>query len=229
MKRTLLVSLALTILSAAGAQAADKSLIDYFLPMEPQGPLVSQGIWGAPNVLPRDINNGLEDPQLKNWCYWDGRIVKDDEGKFHIYASRWDQKFSHADGWKNNSKATHAVSDHIMGPYKDLGMIWPDWHDGLGHNVIGLRMHDGRYAVVCSDRTPGDVFVSKSPYGPFEHLGEIQVDANGIDIGLARYQNKEKPAYGNMSNVTLIPLHRWHDQRLDLHRASDGLCRSRER
>lgn len=29
-----------------------KSLVDYFLPMEPRGPLVSEGIWGHPNVLP---------------------------------------------------------------------------------------------------------------------------------------------------------------------------------
>ena len=185
--------------------AGKKSLKDYFLPMEPQGPLVSNGIWGAENVLPRDIRNGLEDPQLKNWCYWDGRIVKDDEGKYHIFSSRWNQKFSHAQGWKENSRATHAVSDHIMGPYVDQGMIWPDWNGGLGHNVIGLRMHDGRYAVVSSDRTPGDVFVSDSPYGPFKHLGEIQVDPNGFEMSLARYSNPKMPAFGHMSNVTLIP------------------------
>lgn len=42
-----------------------KTLIDYFLPMEPQGPLVSKGVWGDSNVLPRDIHNGLEDARLE--------------------------------------------------------------------------------------------------------------------------------------------------------------------
>ena len=51
-----------------------KTLIDYFLPMEPRGPLVSEGVWGDPNVLPRDIHNGLEDARLENWCYWDGKF-----------------------------------------------------------------------------------------------------------------------------------------------------------
>ena len=193
---TLLLALAF----AGAALAEERSLIDYFLPMEPQGPLVSEGIWGAPNVLPRDIENGLEDPKLDNWCYWDGRIVKSDDGRYHIYASRWNQSFSHAQGWKEQSKAIHAVSDNIMGPYQDKGMIWPDWHDGLGHNVIGLRMHDGRYAVVASDRTPGDIFVSDSPDGPFEHFGEIQVDPNGFPISLARYNN---PPH-HMSNVKVL-------------------------
>ena len=195
MKRILLTAGILAI--AAGARAIN--LVDYFLPMEPQGEMVSEGIWGDPNVLPRDINNGLEDPDISDWCYWDGKIVKDDEGKFHIYASRWDQSMSHSKGWHEGSRAMHAVSDDIMGPYKDLGMVYPDWMGGLGHNVIGMRMHDGRYAVVTSEVTTGEVFAAESPYGPFELLGQIQWDANGFDEGLCRY-NKN----GRMSNVKIL-------------------------
>ena len=99
----------------------EKSLVDFFLPMEPQSELVYEGIWGEENVLPRDTANGLEDATLKNWCYWDGRIVKDDEGKFHLYASRWHHSFPHSRGWKEDSKGVHAVADNIMGPYRDLG------------------------------------------------------------------------------------------------------------
>jgi len=57
----------------------ERSLVDFFLPMNPQSELVSEGIWGDPNVLPRDTANGLEDALMKNWCYWDGSIVKDDD------------------------------------------------------------------------------------------------------------------------------------------------------
>ncbi|MDF7826706.1 hypothetical protein P4B35_21935 [Pontiellaceae bacterium B12227] len=184
---------------AASAQTKQKTLVDYFLPMEPQGPLVSEGIWGDTNVLPRDINNGLEDSTLANWCYWDGRIVKDDIGKFHIYASRWPQTMSHSEGWHEGSKGMHAVSDDIMGPYEDQGLVYPQWRGGMGHNVIGLRMHDGRYAVVTSEITTGEVFAAESPDGPFELLGQIKWDANGFDPGLCRY-NKN----GRMSNVKIL-------------------------
>lgn len=172
----------------------------YILPMQPQGPLVSEGIWGE-DILPRDPKNGLEDPALKNWCYWDGSIVKDDDGKYHMYASRWTQSVTHSQGWHDHSKGIHAVSDDVMGPYKDMGMTWPDWNEGLGHNVIGLRMFDGRYAAVTSDRTRGEVFVSEGPNGPFKLLGEIKVDFNGFNPGLARYDG----GTGNMSNVMIIP------------------------
>ncbi|GAA3615143.1 hypothetical protein Q4Q39_02155 [Flavivirga amylovorans] len=182
-----------------------KSLVDFFLPMEPQGELISEGIWGAENVLPRDVKNGLEDPKLEKWCYWDGRIVKDDAGKYHMYASKWNQSYNHSDGWHIGSKGMHAVSDNIMGPYEDKGLTWPNWKDGIGHNVIGLRMHDDRYAVVTSELTPGEIFVSDNPNGPFELLGPIKVeDPNGFGMGLARYSNPEQPHYGNMSNVKVM-------------------------
>jgi len=177
-----------------------KSLVDYFLPMKPQGPLVSAGIWGNDNVLPRDIRNGLEDPDLNEWCYWDGRIVEDDEGRYHMYASRWSQSFPHSTGWKQNSKGIHAVSENIMGPYEDKGLLWPDWQEGVGHNVMGLRLRDGRYAAVSSEITPGDVFVSDSPDGPFRHLGQIKVNPSGFHPGLAAYQGGK----GNMANVKIL-------------------------
>ncbi len=179
--------------------SAQKSLVDFFLPMEPQAALVSKDIWGDSNVLPRDTHNGLEDATLKKWCYWDGQIVKDNKGKYHIYASRWDQSFPHSKGWTEDSKGVHAVSDNIMGPYVDKGLIWPHWQEGKGHNVMGLRMKNGNYAAVSSEITPGDVFVSKSPEGPFRYLGAIQIDYNGYKASNVRYNFN-----GFMSNVKIL-------------------------
>ena len=78
-----------------GAQAGkEKTLIDYFQPMPIRGEL-SKEAWGAPGVLPRDQKNGLEDPTIKKWCYWDGQIIKGPDGKYHMFASRWDQAKGH--------------------------------------------------------------------------------------------------------------------------------------
>ncbi|WP_162030856.1 MULTISPECIES: glycoside hydrolase family protein [unclassified Lentimonas] len=181
----------------------DSNFRKYILPMtRQQGPIYDK-VFGVDELTGRDPNNGLEDQTLQNWCYWDGSIVKDDAGKYHMYASRWDQAQAHGTGWKDHSKGIHAVSDNVMGPYIDQGMTWPDWNDGLGHNVIGLRMFDGRYAMVTSDRTPGDVFVSDGPSGPFKFHGEIKWEANGFNPGLAAYEGGK----GYMSNVMIIPRH----------------------
>ena len=76
----------------ASSEAPKKSMADYYLPMPPVAPLVSEGIWGAQNVLPRDVKNGLEH---HDYCYWDGKIVKSDDGRYHLYCSRWDQSYNH--------------------------------------------------------------------------------------------------------------------------------------
>jgi hypothetical protein len=150
------------------ASAADKTFIDYFLPIPFHGRLAADA-WGAPKVLPRDPQNGLEDPSIKQWCYWDGQIIKVPDGKYHMFASRWDQSRGHS-GW-SGSVAVHAVSDNPTGPYVDMGLVWPENQGGKGHNVTALVLPDGRYAVVVSETRPGDVFVSRSLDGPWEQPG----------------------------------------------------------
>src|SRR6476659_4489553 len=88
-----IAALALVTSTAAGAP---HPLIKYFQPMPIVGKL-STTVWGASTVGPRDPANGLEDSgssggvgarQETNF-YWDGKIVKGEDGKFHLYASRW--------------------------------------------------------------------------------------------------------------------------------------------
>ena len=189
MKRIIQIGVALTFAIGTSSPAANKTLIDYFLPMPVQGSLVSN-VWGAPGVFPRDPQNGLEDTTMTEWCYWDGKIIKGPEGKYHLFASRWDQGKGH-NGWFS-SLAVSAISDNVMGRYTDQGPCWPDNQGGKGHNVTALKLPDGRYAVVVSETRPGDVFVSKSLDGPWEHLGVITVATN------------EFSKLGRMSNVSVM-------------------------
>lgn len=176
------------VLSAAAA-ADEKTLIDYFRPMPIQGELTSK-VWGASGVLPRDPQNGLDDPEMSSWSYWDGQLIKAPDGRFHMFASRWDQALGHH-GW-TRSMAVRAVSDNPVGPYTDQGLCWPSDQGGKGHNVTALKLPDGRCAVVVSETRPGDVFVADSPEGPWNHLGRLQV-AGG-----------EHSALGRMSNVSIM-------------------------
>jgi len=183
------VVLACTSAGQGTNSAPAKTFIDYFLPTPITHPL-SRDAWGAAGVGPRDTGNGLEDPSMSQWNYWDGKIIKAPDGKYHLFASRWDQAKGHR-GW-GNSKAVHAVSDSVTGPYIDKGLCWPDDEGGKGHNVTALTLPDGRYAVVVSETRPGDVFVSSSLDGPWQHLGAIQVAKN------------EFSDLGRMSNVSVM-------------------------
>lgn len=170
----------LGVLAAAAAPSATAgSLIDYFLPIPVGKPLTSSG-WGASNVQPRDQDNGLEDKTNKTWSYWDGRILKDGNGKYHMYASRWSQSAGH-NGWFG-SNCVHAVGDSIRGPYVDKGLCYSD-ANGQGHNVMVSQLKDGKYFVLVSEtRRPAIVYTSSSLDGPWTKSGTVSCDANGVNV-----------------------------------------------
>lgn len=111
--------------------------MDRFLPMPVQGPLTSE-TWGAENVKPRYIDNGLEDSE---WSYWGGNALLGDDGKYHLYVCRWreDSRRGHME-WPR-SHVVHAVADNSFGPYKAKDVLGP------GHNPEVFQLKDGRYVV----------------------------------------------------------------------------------
>ena len=179
--------------------------IDYFRPIPVHDPL-STTVWGTATVGPRDPANGLEDPGMKEWNYWDGKILRGPNGKYYLFGSRWDQATGHR-GW-SNSKAIEAVSDTLLGPYHDTGLVWPDNQGGKGHNVTALELADHSYAVVVSETRNGDIFKAKSITGPFTYLGPITVNQEAFNSLHTAADAKSlhipnpKPWHG--SNVSLI-------------------------
>ncbi len=182
-----------------------KPFIAYFRPM-PDARL-SDSAWGAKEVGARDPDNGLEDPRMTHWNYWDGQILKGADGQYRMFASRWDQALGHK-AW-GRSQAVGAISKALFGPYRDTGLLWPDSLGGLGHNVTALRLHDGRYAVVVSETRPGDVFVSGSLDGPWKPLGTLGVDQSRFQLvktpGDVAVRDDPAARPAKPSNFSVIP------------------------
>jgi|GEM_PF-840553 len=160
-----------------------KDLVDYFVPTPIVGKMTSD-VWGDKAVLPRDPSNGLEGKTstdgkktLTDYAYWDGKIIKGPEGKYHLFCSRWDQSGGHQGYY--GSVAIHAVSDNLLGPYIDKGICYPDNEGGKGHNVTAIALKDGRYGILVSDTRPGALFLSNSLDGPWVYQGNIKWDNNG--------------------------------------------------
>ncbi|MGA2507713.1 MAG: glycoside hydrolase family protein [Chitinispirillaceae bacterium] len=156
--------------------AAPQPLINYFKPI----PIVSKlstTTWGASAVGPIDTCNGIEDPA--NYRYWDGKIIKGSDGKYHLFCSRWPASAG-LDGWMTVSVSVHAVSDSILGPYKYQNQTYT-YQNGKGHNTTGLTLLNGTYVVVESAIVPGWIFTSSSLSGSFNYLGSIIWNGNGFN------------------------------------------------
>lgn len=114
--------------------------MDRFLPM-PQGKL-SSDVWGAKNVIPRYVDNGIEDDVRS---YWGGNIIKDDAGQYHLYVCGWPENSPKGHMFWPNSTVYHAVCNNSIGPFQIKDTIGP------GHNPEAFRLKDGRVVVYVID------------------------------------------------------------------------------
>ncbi|NQV35287.1 MAG: hypothetical protein HQ515_21515 [Phycisphaeraceae bacterium] len=128
--------------------------MDRFLPMPNQGQL-TRDTWGADNVTPRYIDNGLEDGE---WSYWGGNALLGPDGKYHLFVCRWreDSKKGHHE-W-SRSIVVHAVADRSTGPYRVKASIGP------GHNPEAFQLADGRYVIYVIN----GYYVADSMDGPWQ-------------------------------------------------------------
>ena len=132
--------------------------IDRFLPM--QGKVLSADTWGVKGVVPRYIDNGIED---RIWSYWGGNIKKGEDGKYHLFVCGWLESSPKGHGEWPNSFVFNAVGDNRTGPFKVRNMI------GKGHNPEVYRLKDGRYVLYVIDgRYVTDNLNGKWEYGKFD-------------------------------------------------------------
>lgn len=135
--------------------------MDRFLPMPDQGKL-TRDTWGDTNVLPRYIDNGIEN---RKWSYWGGNIKLGDDGKYHLFVCGWLESSPKGHATWPNSTVFHAVSDNSFGPFVVKDTI------GKGHNPEVFRLTDRRYVLyVIGGNYTADGVNGPWTFGKFEFL-----------------------------------------------------------
>lgn len=149
--------------------------MDRFLPMHVQGPLTDD-TWGAAEVVPRYIENGIEDNE---WSYWGGNARLGEDGKYHLFVCRWreDAEKGHM-AWPE-SEVVHAVAEQSFGPYKVNKAIGP------GHNPELFQLSDGSYVI----------YVYKGYYNAPTLEGPWKYDTFNFD-------NRNRRIIDGLSNLT---------------------------
>lgn len=131
--------------------------MDRIQPMK--GKVLSADVWGADSVRPRYVDNGIESP---NTSYWGGNILKEPDGKYHLFVCGWPENSPEGHMFWRNSTVFHAVSDNPEGPYAVQDTI------GQGHNPEAFRLADGRVVVYVID----GYYIAPSVNGPW-HYGKF--------------------------------------------------------
>ena len=132
----------------------------------------------------------------ENYIVWGCSPVYDDEGKVHVFYSRWPKE---GGAWLVNSEIAHAVADHPEGPYGLLGTVMkgrgPGYWDAHSiHNPSVYRVDD-KYVMmyIGNDTAKADrwrerapeagtqrtgMAVADSPYGPWTRFDAPMIDVD---------------------------------------------------
>lgn len=204
----------LAYVSLAGTASA-KPFEEYIQPTPEIAPLSSAtwGVTGTPGVVPRDISNGIESAMgagvHPQWYYWDGEIIRAQDGKYHMFMSTFDANSNFGTAWQG-SDAYHAISQtNVLGPYVRQDYVYSTGGSTphKGHNVSAVELPDGTYAVIVSEIVPFQIFKSTSLDGPWTGCSPQS------DIGA--------------SNISMFPRHDGKYQIVERHGTiaiSDTLC-----
>ena len=88
--------------------------------------------------------------RMDDYIVWGGSVIKADDGKYYMYASRWPKKLSMR-AWVTNSEIVVASSDKPEGPYEFETVALPvrgkEHWDGLMTHNPSIHYHEGKYIL----------------------------------------------------------------------------------
>lgn len=109
---------------------------------------------------------------MDDWIVWGGSVIKADDDKYYMYASRWPERLSMR-AWITNSEIVVAVSDEPGGPYTFQKVIFSargsEYWDGMTTHNPTIHYHDGKYILFYVGATydfeqPTDSIPSRAMY-----------------------------------------------------------------
>ncbi|MEI7732293.1 MAG: glycoside hydrolase family protein [Verrucomicrobiota bacterium] len=147
----------------------------------------------AAMIQPAPESGKFSDPDFYIWC---GTMARGDDGKYHLFYSRWPRALGHY-AWVTHSEVAHAVGDTPLGPFKHQDVALPargkEFWDGLCTHNPTVHKFDGKYYLYYMGNT-GDgkamktlnwvhrnnqrigVAVAESPAGPWRRADKPLVD-----------------------------------------------------
>jgi hypothetical protein len=104
------------------------------------------------------VKGGLRIPGYWTWC---GSCIKGEDGKYHLFASRWLKKYPFMEGYPFYSEIIHAVSNTPEGPYVFKNVALPErgenfWDGRMTHNPSVIKYGNIYYMFYIGSTYSGE-------------------------------------------------------------------------
>ncbi len=153
------------------------------------------------HMLPAPVGGGFA---MEDYWVWCGSVIKGEDGRYHMFASRWPKKFPMHPGWLVSSEIVRASCDTPDGTYQFEEVVLPErgpqyWDGRMTHNPhikkignkyvlyylgtthpfndpeIHLSLQDPRVLVARSNKRIG-IAVADSVFGPWKRFDKPLVE-----------------------------------------------------
>lgn len=143
-------------------------------------------------IRPVPMDAKYAEPDHFVWC---GAPIKGNDGKYHLFYSRWPVEKGFAPGWALWSEIAYAVAQEPLGPYRHVNVALPargkNFWDGTTTHNPNVFQKDGKFYLFYMGNT-GDgvsypmhrnnqrigVAVAEKPEGPWKRFDRPIVDVN---------------------------------------------------
>lgn len=137
--------------------------------------------------------------KMDDWIVWGGSVIKAEDGKYYMFASRWPKKLSMG-AWVTNSEIVVAASVNPEGPYEFKKVVLPargkEHWDGMATHNPNIKYHKGKYILFYTGvnydfEQPGDSVPSRDLYEGAWNNKRIGIAVADSPLGL--WQRMDKP------------------------------------
>lgn len=181
-------------------------------------------------MLPAPLEGGF---RMEGYWVWCGSVVKGEDDKYHMFASRWSKDLPMHPGWLVGSEIVRAISDTPEGPYKFEEVVLDRrgaqyWDGRATHNPVITKYQDKYLLYYIGTTHPvserisrdqlmlgGDLHifacsnqriglaVADSVYGPWERFDE-PILSTRPDCFDSFMVNNPAPVINQEGSVTMI-------------------------
>jgi hypothetical protein len=136
-------------------------------------------------LLPAPMGGGF---RMDGYWVWCGSVIKGEDGRYHMFASRWPKSLSFSPHWLTSSEIVRAVSDSPEGPYRFAEVVLPPrgeqyWDGKMTHNPAIRKVGDTYLLYYTGTTYHGDM---PTPERPTTEDSPLKLDAHQHErIGLA--------------------------------------------
>lgn len=103
--------------------------------------------------------------KTEGYYNWGASIIRGNDGKYHLFYSRWERKYSFF-GWLTHSEIAHAVSDSPAGPweYQETALKGrgPGFWDAITAHNPKIKYFEGKYYLYYISTHLGDMEYSET-------------------------------------------------------------------